>query len=142
MKKQFPTPDIWLPHRVSYGETDTMGFVYYAEYLHFFERARSEYIREILDMSYVDIEHKGILLPVREAYCRYRHPAHYDDLIQIRTALSEIGHASMTFVYFVTDNDRTTILAEGQTQHATINPDGKLVRLPEWLSTKLKKGKN
>lgn len=42
----FPTPDVWLAHRVSYGETDTMGYLYYAEYLHLFERSRSEYIRE------------------------------------------------------------------------------------------------
>ena len=43
----FPTPDVWLAHRVSYGETDTMGYLYYAEYLHLFERSRSEYIREM-----------------------------------------------------------------------------------------------
>ena len=52
---QFPTPDIWMPHRVSYGETDTMGVLYYAEYLHLFERARSEYIRRC-GMSYAEVE--------------------------------------------------------------------------------------
>ena len=75
----FPTPDVWLAHRVSYGETDTMGYLYYAEYLHLFERSRSEYIRE-MGMSYAEVERLGIMLPVREAQCRYRRPARYDDL--------------------------------------------------------------
>lgn len=51
-----------MPHRVSYGETDTMGVLYYAEYLHLFERARSAYIRSC-GMSYADVEKKGIILP-------------------------------------------------------------------------------
>ena len=57
MHMEFPTPAIWFSHRVSYGETDTMGVLYYAEYLHIFERARSEYIRA-LGMSYADVERK------------------------------------------------------------------------------------
>ena len=43
----FPTPDVWLEHRVSYGETDAMGFVYHAEYLHIFERSRGAYLRSL-----------------------------------------------------------------------------------------------
>lgn len=70
----FPTPETWFPHRVSYGETDCMGVLYYAEYLHIFERARSAFIRE-RGMSYADVEKRGIILPVREAQCRYRSPA-------------------------------------------------------------------
>lgn len=128
----FPTPDIWLPHRVSYGETDTMGFVYYAEYLHYFERARTCYIRQC-GVSYGEIEARGIYLPVREATCRYRSPAHYDDLLFIRIALSEIARASVRFVYAVTREDRQRVLAEGMTQHALINREGRPVRMPDWF---------
>ena len=39
----FPEPSVWMRHRISYGETDAMGVLYYAEYLHIFERARSTY---------------------------------------------------------------------------------------------------
>ena len=42
MHDAFPIPHVWMPHRVSYGETDTMGVLYYAEYLHLFERARGD----------------------------------------------------------------------------------------------------
>ena len=134
----FPTPDVWLAHRVSYGETDTMGYLYYAEYLHLFERSRSEYIRE-MGMSYAEVERLGIMLPVREAQCRYRRPARYDDLIHIRAGIAEVRRASLVFVYNVMDAERKTLLAEGMTEHACTGRDGRPVRPPEWF-VKLMRG--
>ena len=135
--QDFPTPDVWLAHRVSYGETDTMGYVYYAEYLHLFERVRSEFIR-VMGMSYADIEKHGFILPVREAQCRYRRPAHYDELIYIRAGISEIGRASVKFVYNVMDEERKILLAEGMTVHPCTNRDGRPVRPPQWFFRLLK----
>ena len=129
---EFPSPDVWLPHRVSYGETDAMGFVYNAEYLHYFERSRSEYIRS-RGMSYAEFEKRGCLLPVREAYCRYRHPAHYDELLYIRAGISEWKKASLTFVYEIYNEDKSTIITEGRTEHACIDRSGRPVRMPEWM---------
>lgn len=128
----FPTPDVWLAHRVSYGETDTMGVLYYAEYLHLFERARSEYIRAG-GMSYVKVEQRGIFLPVREAQCRYRSSARYDDLVWIRTGIVEWRRASLRFVYELWNEDKTRLLATGMTQHAVVNGEGKPVAVPDWL---------
>jgi len=128
----FPTPQTWLAHRVSYGETDTMGVLYYAEYLHLFERGRSEFIRE-RGMSYATVEERGIMLPVREAQCRYRAPARYDDLVQIRIGIAEWGRASVTFVYEIMDEQREKMLASGMTQHACVNPSGRPVAVPDWL---------
>lgn len=128
----FPARDIWLPHRVSYGETDCMGVVYYAEYFHFFERARSAYIRDC-GMSYATVEKKGILLPVRDAFCRYRQPARYDDLILIRCGISEIGGASLVFVYEIWNESRNAQLCEGHTRHALVSADGRPKRMPEWF---------
>ena len=134
----FPTPDVWHAHRVSYGETDTMGYLYYAEYLHLFERSRSEYIRE-MGMSYAEVERLGIMLPVREAQCRYRRPARYDDLIHIRAGIAEVRRASLVFVYNVMDAERKTLLAEGMTEHACTGRDGHPVRPSEWF-VKLMRG--
>lgn len=132
MQHDFPSPDAWLSHRVSYGETDTMGYLYYAEYLHLFERSRSEYIRN-LGMSYSIVEKQGIMLPVREAQCRYRYPSRYDNLIYIRSGIKEIKRASLTFTYHVTDAERKLILAQGMTEHAITNLEGKPIRAPEWV---------
>lgn len=135
MKKQepFPQPDAWWKHRVSYGETDAMGIVYYGNYLHWFEQARSHYIRE-MGMGYAQIEKKGVLLPVREAWCRYLAPASYEQEIAVRTGISTWGRASLTFAYQVLNLSRDKVLmTTGSTQHACVSPQGRLVPVPDWL---------
>ena len=132
MNTEFPSPHSWLAHSVSYGETDAMGVVYYAEYLHFFERSRSLFIRE-RGMSYAEVEERGIYLPVREANCRYRIPAQYDDQLDIQVGISEWKRASIKFTYNIFKDERTTLIATGFTEHACVNKDGRPVRVPEWL---------
>jgi len=133
MNESFPQPSCWLAHRVSYGETDAMGVVYYANYLHLFERGRGELIRN-LGFSYSVVEERGIFLPVREASCRYLAPARYDDIIQIRTGLAAQSRASLSFTYEITNHDKTRVLTRGATQHAVVDAQGRPVRVPEWLS--------
>lgn len=133
MNTNFPSPSCWLSHRISYGETDAMGVVYYANYLHLFERGRSELIRS-LGISYQLVEDKGFFLPVREAQCRYLAPARYDDLIYVHTGLAGQTRASMTFVYEITNEQKSLVLARGTTQHAMVNAQGKPVPIPQWLS--------
>lgn len=133
MTTRFPEPSGWLAHRVSYGETDAMGVVYYANYLHLFERGRSELIRA-LGFSYATVEERGIFLPVREASCRYLAPARYDEVIHIRTGLAGRSRASLDFVYEITDADKSRVLTRGSTQHAVVNAQGRPMRIPDWLS--------
>lgn len=131
-KTAFPTLHTWLEHYISYGETDGMGVLYNAEYLHLFERARSHHCRS-LGLSYKEIEQRGVFLPVRNASCRYRSPARYDDLIQLRCGISEWKRASMTFIYEMYDENRNRLLAEGMTEHACVNAEGRPFRIPDWL---------
>lgn len=130
----FPQPEVWMAHRVSYGETDTMGVLYYAEYLHIFERGRNEYIRSF-GVSYLEVEKRGLFLPVREASCRYRSPARYDDLLQVRCGVSQWGRASFTFVYEIYDEPRARIFAQGFTEHACVNNAGRPVPVPGWFKS-------
>lgn len=132
--KNFPQPFAWLAHRVSYGETDAMTVLYHAEYIHIFERSRGEFSRQH-GMDYRQIEAGGIMLPVREAYCRYRSPARYDDLVQVQVAISEWKRASVRFVYAMYDESRHILLAEGSTEHACVNLEGRPVPIPNWLKT-------
>ncbi len=131
-KKDFPTPESWLEHYISYGETDGMGVVYNAEYLHLFERARSHHCR-CQGMSYKEIEERGVNLPVRKASLRFRAPARYEDHIQLRCAISHWGRASVIFIYEMYDETRTKLLAEGVTEHACVTKEGRPFRLPDWL---------
>ena len=109
-----------------------MGVMYYAEYFHLFERARSEFIREC-GMSYAEVERRGIILPVREAQCRYRSPARYDELLWVRAAVADWGRASLKFVYEILSEDKQRLLALGHTQHALADSSGKPIRMPEWF---------
>ncbi len=135
MEKNFPQPEALMPHRISYGETDAMGVLYHAEYIHIFERSRGEYSRK-LNFSYKEIEANGIALPVVEVECRYKSPARYDDLVYVRVAISEWKRASVRFVYQMYDEKQEHILAEGMTLHAVVNKLGKPVAVPDWLKEK------
>ena len=84
-------------------------------------------------MSYAEVERRGIILPVREAQCRYRSPARYDDLLYVRAAISQWGRASLHFVYEIWNEDKTRLLAQGMTQHAMVNQQGKPVPVPDWF---------
>ncbi len=128
----------WFAHRVSYGETDSAGVLYYAEYLHIFERARNQFLRE-RGLTYVEVEAWGFLLPVQEARCRYRRSVRYDDLMQINAGITELGKASFICSYKVWNEARDTLMAEGMTRHACVNRDGRPVAIPERLREALLK---
>lgn len=130
----FATPETWFAFHVSYGETDCAGVAYYGEYNHWFERSRSQLIRE-QGMSYAEVEEKDIILPVRQAYCRYLHPARYDDELFVRCAIGKWGRASVTFAYQIWKQmDAPTLVATGYTEHAVVSiSTGKPVRIPQWL---------
>ncbi|WP_291321942.1 thioesterase family protein [Desulfonatronospira sp.] len=128
----FPAPETRHPHRVSYGETDAMGVVYYANYLHWFEMARSTYIRE-RGIGYAEIEARGVFLPVTEAWCKYMQPCRFDELIFIRAAVSRWGKASFTFCYEVLSREQDRVLTLGRTEHVCMGPEGRPVRVPAWL---------
>lgn len=132
MNAPFPSPESWYGHYVSYGETDAMKILYYAEYLHLFERARGFFLRE-RGMSYAEVERRGFFLPIREAGCRYRSPARYDDHIWIRCGISDWKRASLKFRYEMYDEERKVLHAAGVTEHACVNAEGRPVRIPDWL---------
>jgi acyl-CoA thioester hydrolase len=125
-------PPVCYQHRVSYGETDAMQVLYYAEYLHVFERARSHLIRSF-GMSYNTVEQRGLFLPVREAKARYKRPIRYDELVNVYTTISEWGRASITFSYELYNEDNSVLHATGMTQHACVTPEGRPTRVPDWL---------
>ena len=128
--------EIWLPHYVSYGETDAMGVVYYAEYILCFDRARGAMCRAC-GLGYGKIEEAGYMLPVREVECRYRSPAHYDDNVQIRARIVEWRRASVRFRYEIYNEDRTKLLCEGMTLHAVVSREGRPVAVPAWIRERL-----
>jgi acyl-CoA thioester hydrolase len=124
--------------RVIYGDTDQMGVVYHANYLRYFEFARSEFFRAH-GGSYRELERDGVLLPVAEASVTYKAPARYDDLLRVRVRVSELRRASLAFSYEVVREDAPEkLLTTGHTVHACTGRDGRPTRLPEPLVRLLK----
>src|SRR5258707_2008993 len=75
--------------RVRYAETDQMDVVYHGNYAQYFEVARAEAIRQ-LGFTYKDMEVMGTYMPIIEWQCKFVRPAHYDDLLTIKTILKEL----------------------------------------------------
>src|SRR5215475_6199234 len=75
--------------RVRYAETDQMDVVYYGNYAQYFEVARAESIRN-LGYTYKELESSGIIMPVVEMQTKFLKPAHYDDLLTIKTMVREL----------------------------------------------------
>ena len=84
--------------RVRYGETDQMGVVYHANYLQYMDDGRTMLLAE-LGFDYAQLEREGVGLAVRRADLRYRRPARYGDVIDVRTSVTRVGGASITFAY-------------------------------------------
>ena len=120
-------------YRVIYGDTDQMGVVYYANYLRWFERGRSEFLRQ-LGLPYKAIEEQGLHFPVTEVSCRYLNSARYDDTVSIHTQLTSAGRASLSFGYAIVKEIDDSPLATGSTRHACIGADGRIARIPSALA--------
>ncbi|RWX46525.1 acyl-CoA thioester hydrolase [Candidatus Electrothrix marina] len=127
-------PIFRVQYRVIYGDTDSGGVVYNANYLRFAEIGRTELMRKWA-VPYSEMERQGIILPVTESYLRYKAPARYDDLLTIATSLAEVKFVSLRFHFTITrweeERKREQLLVKGFTNHACINRQGKLTPFPD-----------
>lgn len=116
--------------QVRYSETDAMKFVYYANYLVYFEVARTSALAE-LGHPYWEMEKRNVLIPVLAAHCEYLKPGRYGDLLLIRTRRWRLGMARIRFEYeVVRETGEGTLLARGHTEHAFMHPEGRAIRPP------------
>jgi acyl-CoA thioester hydrolase len=123
-------------YRVIYADIDAMGVVYYANYLTWFERGRTELFRE-LEIPYTEVVKHGIITPVSEVSCKYHKPALYDDIIQIETTVSSFKKVSIVFDYKIYRKSDRNLLVSGYTKHAFIDLDGKIVKIPDFIHEKI-----
>jgi acyl-CoA thioester hydrolase len=125
--------------RVRYAETDSMGVVYHANYLVWFEMGRSEFCR-MRGFNYRDLEASGYYIVVAEASCKYRQPARYDEVVQVRTYLHALQRRALCFRYLVLRKGSAETLVEGQTKHLCLDAAGKVKVIPDPYFTCLAKG--
>lgn len=105
--------------RVRYAETDQMSYVYYGNYLQYYEVGRVEALRQ-LGTSYKEMEDDGVILPVYECNVKYFKPAIYDDLLVIKTIIKEMPKVRIAFEYEIY-NQKNELLNTGKTMLAFVN---------------------
>ena len=115
--------------RVAFADTDAMGIVHHSNYLRYFEVARVGWMRS-KGHDYRDWQNKGMYMPLVESYCRYKRPARFEDLLEIRVKAKAEGVRAI-FKYEVRNKETQELLTEGSTTHVAVNRDMKLVELPE-----------
>lgn len=123
--------------RVRYAETDQMDIVYYGNYAQYFEVGRAECIRE-LGFTYKKMEEMGVRMPVVSMEARFLRPAHYDDLITIKTQLRELPEKHQIEFHHEVYNERKKLLTTGKVVLFFIdNKTGKWMGMPADLKEKL-----
>jgi len=102
--------------RVLYADTDAMGVVYHANYIRWFEHGRTELMHEI-GFPGSELEKIPLLMPIVSAYCEYKKPAFYDDMVEIITFVDEIGYVTMIVGCEAYRKSTGELLAKGHTRH-------------------------
>ena len=108
---------IW-PVRVYYEDTDSGGVVYYANYLRFMERARTEYLRSFGFEQDQLIADEGVIFAVRSIEVDYRRPARFNDLLEVSATVHQRCGASITFHQEIRRNSE--VLCSGKVKIASL----------------------
>ena len=125
-----PGPHRW-PIRVYYEDTDLAGIVYYANYLKFIERARSEMVRAV-DIDQTAMKAAGQVFAVARLEADYRAPAKFDDELIVETSVTKTTPARLTLQQVVTRE--STLIFEAKVVLVCLGPDGRPTRLPPQIT--------
>lgn len=124
--------------RVRYGETDQMGYLYYGNYAQYYEIGRVEMLRSV-GLTYKSMEEEhGILMPVMTLEMRFVRPAHYDELLTIRTSLRELPAKTIVF-HVEIFNEKMKLVNGGRVKLCFVDTQtNKSIDAPTYLVEKLR----
>jgi acyl-CoA thioester hydrolase len=121
--------------RVYYEDTDFGGVVYYANYLKFYERGRSEALRA-LGVDQVAMKAEGLVFVVRRAEVDYIAPARFDDMLEVLTSVDKVGGASAVMAQRILRDG--VVLSEASIRVACMDSSGRPARFPDAMRRSLK----
>jgi acyl-CoA thioester hydrolase len=117
--------------RVRYAETDQMGVVYHGNFFTWFEVGRVELCRQLgFEYKQMELEDDSYIV-VAEAQCRYKRPARFDDVLMIRTRVTQSERRMMRFGYEISNQVTGELIATGETTHVICDRRGRPKSLPE-----------
>lgn len=119
-------------YRVIYADTDMAGVVYHANYLRYFEAARTELLYQLgIDLAELHTQH-NLVFAITEASLQYLQSARYGELLTVTVTPTKVGPARITLSYQVRRNDQAEPCVTGWTTFAALDASsGQVVRLPE-----------
>ncbi len=123
--------------KIYYEDTDCGGVVYYANYLRYMERARTEYMAS-RGASVKALMDDGYLFVIAHAEVDYRSPAHYGDTLVVETWVSEISAATLLFEHTMKEKASGRLITECKAKAVCVDSSGKPKRIPREISDKLK----
>jgi acyl-CoA thioester hydrolase len=123
--------------KIYYEDTDCGGVVYYANYLKYFERARTQYLEE-RGLSVAGLMKEGTVFVVVHAEVDYRSPARYGDWLVIETVVSATTQASLTFSHVIRERESRRVVVEGSARLAATDGNGKVKRLDKAMISVLR----
>ena len=109
-----------LTVRVYYEDTDAGGVVYYANYLKYIERARTEHLRELGFELATIAEEIGLVFVVKSVKADYLLPAFLDDTIEVQTSIELVKHASLIFAHKITNIEKNTVLFNAEVKVVSV----------------------
>lgn len=125
--------------RIYYEDTDCGGVVYYANYLRYFERGRTELLRE-RGVSLAGLHERGVVFAVTKAEVQYLSPCRYGELIVLDTRAGDITGATVTFEHTVRREGSDKDAVRAVVVLATLGQGGRPIRMPEEVKNALKAG--
>ena len=109
-----------LTVRVYYEDTDAGGVVYYANYIKYLERGRTEHLRELGFELATILEEIGLVFVVKSVKADYLLPAFLDDTIEVQTSIELVKHASLIFAHKITNIEKNTVLFEAEVKVVSV----------------------
>ena len=119
--------------KIYYEDTDCGGVVYYANYLKYFERARTGFLEE-RGLSIAQLQAEGTLFVVIHAELTYRSPARYGDVLTIKTTVAPMRKAGILFSHVLYHRDDHRVIVEGSATLVTTDLQNKIKRLDPKLT--------
>ena len=121
--------------KIYYEDTDSGGIVYYANYLKYLERARSEAIYSLgLTNTNLQKDHDTLII-VKSCNIEYKKPAKFEDELEIISSILSKTKTSFTMLQIIKKNEE--IISEATVQIVTVNKEGKPIKIPEILNNLL-----
>jgi acyl-CoA thioester hydrolase len=137
--KDFMSSTFKASFRVSWAETDAAHIVHFSNYFRFFERTEEELYRHLgFDFNDVIGKH-NIFLPRVEAFCQFKKPARFNDLLEVEMRVEEIKEKSIRYGFKIFNKESAVLLANGYTVIVAVDKQtGKAAAIPTVIMEKLK----